>query len=139
MKMLGFDVGTKRIGVAVSDPGGTIAAAIGFIENNENMEEELKKHIDANKPEMFVVGNPINMNGTANTKSTFVGDFIEVLKRTSGEREIKLWDERLTTVMAEKALIKGNVRRKKRKQLIDKVAAVLILQNYLDYLKNMKR
>ncbi len=138
MRILGFDVGTKRIGVAVSDETKTIATGIKYIENNENVILEIEKYIKEYSPEKIVVGNPVNMDGTLNQKNQFVVEFIQKLKSIFDEKNIILWDERLSTMQAEKILIKGDVRRKDRKKLLDKVAAAIVLQNYLDYLKFKK-
>jgi putative Holliday junction resolvase len=135
VRILAFDAGTKRIGVAVSDPSLTFATGVGYVENNEKLPDELKKLMEEYKPEKIVIGKPLNMDGSKNQKSTFVEEFIEKLKPVSLETEIVMWDERLTSMQANKMLIAGNVRRDKRKELVDKVAAVLILQNYLDFLK----
>ncbi len=138
MRILGFDVGTKRIGVAVSDETKTIATGINYIENNENIIGELERYIKEYSPEIIVVGNPKNMDGTINSKNQFVGDFLEKLKNIFDESKIVLWDERLSSIQAERVLIKGDVRRKDRKKIMDKISAAIILQNYLDYLKLKK-
>ncbi len=138
MRILGFDVGTKRIGIAVSDETKTIATGIKYIENNESVILEVEKYIKEYSPETIIVGNPVNMDGTVNTQNQFVVEFIQKLKNIFNEKKIVLWDERLSTMQAEKILIKGDVRRKDRKKFLDKVAAAIVLQNYLDYLKFKK-
>jgi len=135
MRIMAFDVGSKRIGIAVSDESKTIATPLGYVENNESLIEKILSYINEYNPEKIVVGNPVNMDGSINQRNTFVLDFIEKLKIIQKEENIILWDERLSSVQAEKILIKGDVRRKERKKLIDKVAAAIVLQNYLDYLK----
>jgi len=135
MKILAFDAGTKRIGVAVSDETATIAVPVGYIANDGTLDDEISKLISENNPEKIVVGKPLSMSGKENTMTGFADMLHEKLKSLAGEREVVMWDERLTSVQAEKAMIKGGVRRKKRKQLVDKVAAAIILQSYLDYLK----
>ena len=136
MRLIGFDAGTKRIGIAVSDESLTIATGVGFIENNEGLPaklEELKEEYGTNHA---VVGKPLNMNGTENPKTTFATELVGKLE--SSGFEVKMWDERLTSVQAERILIKADVKRKKRKKKIDQVAAAIMLQNYLDYLKARK-
>ncbi len=136
---MAFDSGTKRIGVAASDETALIAAGIGFIEVNENTDNELKKIVEEKKPGRLVVGRPLNMNGTNNPKTAFANELAEKLKALFPEMEIVMWDERLTSVQANKMLISGGMRRDKRKETVDKVAAALILQNYLDFLKMRER
>lgn len=135
MRIMAFDVGSKRIGIAVSDETQTIATPLGYVENNESLIEKILNYINEYNPEKIVVGNPVNMNGSINQKNTFVLEFIEKLKKIQKEENIVLWDERLSSIQAEKILIKGDVSRKERKKLMDKVAAAIVLQNYLDYLK----
>lgn len=135
MRILGFDVGTKRIGVAISDETETIATGIKYIENDANVLTEVEKFIKEFSPHIIVVGNPINMDGTINANNKFIVEFLEQLKKIFDEKKIVLWDERLSTVQAEKILIKGEVRRKDRKKILDKISAAIVLQSYLDYLK----
>lgn len=135
MRILGFDVGTKRIGVAISDETETIATGIKYIENDANVLTEVEKFIKEFSPHTIVVGNPINMDGTINANNKFIAEFLKQLKKIFDEKKIVLWDERLSTVQAEKILIKGEVRRKDRKKILDKISAAIVLQSYLDYLK----
>ena len=139
MRIMAFDSGTKRIGVAASDETALIAAGIGYIEVNDNTDNELKKIVEEKKPGRLVVGRPLNMNGTDNPKTTFANELAERLKALFPEMEIVMWDERLTSMQANKMLISGGMRRDKRKETVDKVAAALILQNYLDFLKMRER
>ncbi len=134
-RILALDLGDKRIGVAVSDTTATIAQPIGFIErkNQQEVINSIKHYVNSYKIEKIVIGFPRSLNGSIGPRAQLVLEFSEKIK---GEvkKDIVLWDERFTTVVAEKTLIKGNVKRKKRKLLVDKVAATLILQSYLDYL-----
>ena len=133
--MLGLDVGDARTGVALSDALGIIASTLGNIENSdeEDLLVKLEKYITENDVGTVVVGLPKNMNGT-------VGERGEKAKRVAAEItgrygvKTVLWDERLTTVSAHRILSEGNVRGAKRKQKVDGLSAVLILQGYLDSL-----
>lgn len=133
--MLGLDVGDARTGVALSDALGIIATSLGNIENagEEDLLVKLEKYISENDIGTVVVGMPKNMNGT-------VGERGEKAKRVAAEISSRygvktvLWDERLTTVSAHRILSEGNVRGAKRKQKVDGLSAVLILQGYLDSL-----
>jgi putative Holliday junction resolvase len=135
MKVLGLDVGTKTIGVAVSDAFGWTAQGIETIKRNQDNPEEdflrIKKLIAENEVTKVVVGLPKNMNGTVGPSGESCQTFAkDIEERTS--LSVDLWDERLTTVAAERMLISADVSRKKRKKVIDKMAAVMILQGYLD-------
>ncbi|MFN7249182.1 MAG: Holliday junction resolvase RuvX [Anaerobacillus sp.] len=135
MRTLGLDVGTKTIGVAASDELGWTAQGVETIkrdsENPQSDWDKLSKLItdlDINK---VVVGLPKNMNGTIGPSGEACQQFAEEVKQRFALPVI-LWDERLTTVAAEKMLIAADMSRKKRKKVIDKMAAVMILQGYLD-------
>ncbi|AFK86982.1 MULTISPECIES: Holliday junction resolvase RuvX [Thermoanaerobacterium] len=135
MRTIGLDVGDKTIGIAVSDPSGLIAQGIKTIrrESLDNDIVEIKKIIDAFKVEEIVIGFPKNMNGTIGTQGQKVIDFVEHLKKEI-DLPIMLWDERLTTVEVNRMLVESaDMRRDKRKKVIDKLAATIILQGYLDY------
>lgn len=132
-RVLGLDVGEKTIGVAISDPLFITAQGLKTI-FREDIDEDLKelkflvKEYNICK---IVVGFPKNMNNTIGVQGEKVLDFVNKLKE-SLDIDVILEDERLTTVAAEKMLIEGDVTRKKRKKVIDKVAATYILQTYLD-------
>jgi putative Holliday junction resolvase len=131
---LGLDVGEVRIGVAVSDETGLIAQGLITVQRT-HWEKDLQAVLDVIEEygvNKIVVGNPINMNGTAGAQTEKVRDFIGRLS-TVTPVEIALWDERLSSFSAERVLIEGGMRRAKRKHVIDKLAAVIILQNYLDH------
>lgn len=135
MRILGIDVGDRTIGMAVSDPLGFTAQGVGTIRRkNENYDiEELKKICDEYKVETIVCGLPKNMNGTVGPQSEKVLNFCEVIKKNIS-LPIKMWDERLTTVAANRAMLEADLSRAKRKKIVDKVAATYILQGYLDSL-----
>ncbi|MEF9839524.1 MAG: Holliday junction resolvase RuvX [Lachnospiraceae bacterium] len=142
MRIMGLDYGSKTIGVAVSDPLGFTAQGVETIyrktENKLRQSlariEELIKEYEVDK---LVIGFPKHMNNTIGERAEKSLELKEMLERRTG-LEVIMWDERLTTVEAERTLIESNVRREDRKQYIDKVAAVIILQGYLD-LEYMKR
>lgn len=132
-RILGLDVGDKTIGVAVSDPLGLIAQGVTTIRRTsiKNDMEELKNIVNQYNVSKVVVGLPKNMNNTIGPQGQKVLNFVEKMEKVLNI-EIVLEDERLTTVSAERMLIDGDVRREKRKKVIDKVAATYILQTFLD-------
>lgn len=133
---MGLDVGSKTVGVAVSDPFGWTAQGVEIIKINEAVEEfgiervgELIKQYEVSK---IVIGLPKNMNNSIGPRAEASLAYGELIKKAFN-LPVEYQDERLTTVQAERMLIEeGNTSRKKRKKVIDKVAAVMILQNYLD-------
>jgi putative holliday junction resolvase len=135
MRTLGLDVGTKTIGVAASDELGWTAQGVETIkrdsENPQSDWDKLSKLITDLEINKVVVGLPKNMNGTIGPSGEACQQFAEEVKQRFALPVI-LWDERLTTVAAEKMLIAADMSRKKRKKVIDKMAAVMILQGYLD-------
>jgi putative Holliday junction resolvase len=139
LRTIGLDVGDKTIGVAISDPSGLIAQGIKTIKRS-NLDEdiqEINKIINSFKAEEIVVGFPKNMNGTIGPQGQKVINFVEILKKEI-DLPILLWDERLTTVEANRMLIEGaDMRRDKRKKVIDKLAATIILQGYLDHKRKL--
>ncbi|MBO8163894.1 MAG: Holliday junction resolvase RuvX [Brevibacillus sp.] len=133
MRILGLDVGERTIGVAVSDELGWTAQGVETIrrQSEEQDFQRLQSLIDHYRVSEIVVGLPKNMNGTVGPR----GESCQRFARRLAERvqlPVHLWDERLTTMAAEKMLVTADVSRKKRKQVIDKMAAVIILQGYLD-------
>ena len=140
MRLMGLDVGNKTIGVAVSDPLGFTAQGVETI-RRAGIERDLKRLqeiIEEYEVTEVVVGLPKNMNGTLGFQSEVVLEFNEAFKEKLGLPIIQ-WDERLTTVAAQRILIDADVSRAKRKQVIDKMAAVFILQGYLDSPRKNKR
>lgn len=135
-RILALDLGEKRIGLAVSDEKRIIAQPIGFIKRNKWQEDikAIKEYISSFSIAKVVIGLPKSLDGSIGPSGKIALEFARRLEEELDE-EIILWDERLTTAQAERVLIQGGVRRRKRKLAIDKLAAVLILQNYLDYLK----
>ncbi|MGB4613787.1 MAG: Holliday junction resolvase RuvX [Erysipelotrichaceae bacterium] len=134
-RILGLDLGSKTLGIAISDPLGIIARAVETIRFNEDdYEEALEKLlvvINNNNVNKIVLGLPKHMNGDIGIRGEISIEFKDMIEDATGI-EVVLIDERLTTVAAEKILIQGNVSRKNRKKVIDQMAAVNILQGYLD-------
>ena len=136
-RIMGLDVGDKTIGVAVSDLMGLTAQGVKTIKRvGKKIDiEALKEIIKERQVNKIVSGLPKNMNGTLGPQGEKVIKFCELLEEETGIK-IEYWDERLSTVAAERTLIQGNVRRENRKGVIDMVAAVIILQGYLDRQRN---
>ena len=136
MRILGIDYGDSRVGIAVSDELGFMAQGVGTIKNKgmANLINELSQIIAQYNPEKIVVGLPKNMDGSIGFRGEATYKFTEELKKIY-DKEIIFWDERLTTVGAERFLNETNTRGKKRKNVIDTVAACLILEGYLNSLK----
>ena len=134
LRILAFDVGEKRIGVAVSDPLGITAQGIETYHRTEDLEQDvahLIKLANGYKPVKIVFGLPRNMDGSYGFQAQITREFAEaVLAKWDGDHAFQ--DERLTTASARRVLIEADMSRDKRKQVIDKVAAVVILQGYLD-------
>ena len=136
MRVLGLDFGSKTCGVAISDPFGWTAQGVETIVRKEENKlrrtlariDELVKEYGV---ETIVLGLPLNMDDTMSPRAEATLLFKEQVERRSGV-PVVLWDERLTTVAAEDVLIESGVRREDRKKYVDKVAATLILQGYLD-------
>jgi putative Holliday junction resolvase len=141
-RILGLDVGTKTVGVAVSDPFGWTAQGLEIIQINEAKEEfglvrlgEILEEYDVKK---VVIGLPKNMDGSLGERAEASKDYGELVIETF-ELPVEYEDERLTTAQANRMMIEeGDVSRRKRKKVIDKLAAMMILQNYLDRQANLK-
>ncbi len=133
MRILALDHGTKRIGVAVSDETKTIAQPLEYIpaEPFGAFLERLKVLLRDKEVDLILIGQPRNMDGSYGPAAQKVETFVGVLK-TAITVPIKMWDERLTSKMANRILIQGNVRREQRKEKVDKMAAAILLQSYLD-------
>lgn len=135
-KIIGLDIGTVRIGIATSDLLGIIATSYE-VYKRRNMYLDvrymntLKEKLDA---DTFVIGLPLKLDGSEGDSVKMVKDFAQELSKVT-DAKIVFQDERLSTVSAERILIESNVRREKRKNVVDQVAATIILQNYLDKIK----
>ncbi|WJH32586.1 Holliday junction resolvase RuvX [Paenibacillus sp. CC-CFT747] len=134
MRIMGLDYGDKTIGVAVSDEMLWTAQGLEVIRRQKNEEQDmnrLKQIVKEYEVTEVVVGLPKNMNGSIGPRGEICMEFAERLREILS-LPVHLWDERLTTVSATRTLIEADVSRKKRKLVIDKMAAALILQNFLD-------
>jgi len=130
LRILAFDYGTRSIGVAVSDELGLTAQGVKVVTQSPRVWDEIAALYDLYEPERVVVGLPRNMDGSYGPSAEAARGFA----RTLTERfrcEVDFWDERLSTVGAQRVLLEADVSRKKRKKVIDKMAAVFILQGYL--------
>jgi len=133
VRILAIDHGTKRMGIAISDELQMIAQPVEFIpaEPFAEFPARLKELLREKEVELIVVGMPRNMDGSYGPAALKVQDFVAVL-RNAVTVPIRTWDERLTSVQANRFLLEGNVRREKRKEKVDKMAAAILLQSYLD-------
>ncbi len=133
MRIMGLDIGTKRIGVAVSDETGTLAQGKGVVQRTTDKEaiDQIKESITENKVGEVVIGLPLNMDGSKGERAEDSEGFARILRGETG-LPVKLWDERLSTKEVEAVLISADVSRSKRKKVTDKLAAQIILQSYLD-------
>lgn len=142
MRILGLDFGTKAVGVAVCDELMLTAQGVETIwrEKPTKLRKTLARIdelIEQYNVERIVLGYPKNMNNTEDVRCEQTNEFKEMLEKRTG-LEVILWDERLTTVAADKAMMEMGIRRENRKEHIDEIAAIFILQGYLDYLSNQK-
>ncbi len=137
MYLVGIDVGNRRIGIAISDAEKKIAFPAEVIEREKNSYglKKLKKIIGEKPVDAFVVGIPYRENGTIGQQGEKVLEYIESLKNYFHIKVIS-WDERYTTIIAEEVLLSDNIRREKRRQVVDKLAAQQILQSYLDHINS---
>jgi len=136
MRIIGIDYGEKRIGIAISDPLGITAQGLPTIERT-NIQEDMQKILNIIREKEvgeIVVGLPKHMNNSLGEKAQEVLAFVDLLKKHSN-LPVSVIDERLSTVRAQRAMLEGNLSRKKRKDRVDMIAAQLILQDYLDRIK----
>ncbi len=135
MRILGLDLGEKRIGLAISDPLGITAQGLETIQRTSKEEDikKIKEIIGIYKVEKIIVGLPINMDGTQGKQAERVKKFANLLKKQA-QIPIEFWDERLSTVESQKFFLQANIRWEKAKHSVDRVAAQIILQGYLDSL-----
>ena len=138
MRVIGLYYGSKTCGVAVSDETLLIATPLETIryDNKEELLNRLNEYMNKYKTNMIVLGNPINLDGSISTRSEETTIFKEELEKIGAL--VHLEDERLTTVIVNNMLIEGNIKRENRKKVVDKLAASLILQSYLDRSNNGK-
>ena len=142
MRILGLDYGSKTVGVAISDPLGITAQGVETIwRKQENHLRQtlarIEELISEYQVERIVLGYPKNMNNTIGERAQKSLEFKEMLERRTG-LPVVMWDERLTTVEADRTMMETGIRRENRKEYVDMIAAVFILQGYLDYLSHQK-
>ncbi|MBI2485421.1 MAG: Holliday junction resolvase RuvX [Deltaproteobacteria bacterium] len=140
MRILALDVGTKTIGIAVSDELGIAAHGVTTIRRTESKRdlEALRKIIDDYKPSDILVGVPYNSDGRVGKRGEEILKFGEEIKETFSI-SVEFWDESFSTVSAEKMLLEADLSRRKRKKIIDKMAAVFILEGYLESKRQMSQ
>ena len=138
MVYLGLDLGSKTLGLSISDRTSTIASSLEVIRFNNY--DELFNRLDAivytRNIDAFVLGNPLNLDGSISKRTELTLEFKKLLEEKYPTKEVIMQDERLSTVEAERMLISNDTKRKNRKKVIDKIAATIILQAYLDRSKN---
>lgn len=139
MRILCIDFGDKNIGVAVSDEEGIIAKGLGTIKMGENVVNKIKEIVEKYNVNKIVYGLPLRMDGSFSSQTEKTLAFISKLKEEIKNLEFIPWDERLTTSLAERFLLSADLSRKKRKKIIDKLSAQIILQNYLDLNRNRNK
>ena len=134
MRIMGLDLGTKTIGIAISDALLFTAQGVEVIRRTSEKADiaRIDELISQYEVHALVVGWPRHMNGSVGERAVVAEAFADLLRDTFPQCEVLLWDERLSTVAANRSLLEADVSRKKRKQVIDKMAAVYILQGYLD-------
>lgn len=140
MRIMGLDLGSKTVGVAVSDPLLITAQGLEIIRRKEENKlrqtlARIEELIQEYEVTQIVLGLPKNMNDTMGERAELSLEFQDKLARRTG-LPVTMWDERLTTVAADKAMMEAGIRREHRKDYVDKIAAVFILQGYLDYRAN---
>ncbi|MCI5613180.1 MAG: Holliday junction resolvase RuvX [Agathobacter sp.] len=142
MRILGLDYGTKTVGVAVSDPLLLTAQGVEIIRRKSAGKlrqtlARIEELVEQYEVETIVLGYPKNMNNTEGDRCEQTKELKEMLERRTG-LPVVLWDERLTTVAADQSMMEMGIRRENRKDYVDEIAAIFILQGYLDYLSNQK-
>ena len=140
MRILGLDFGSKPVGVAVSDELLITAQGVVLVRRKSPAKlrqtlARIEELISQYNVERIVLGYPKNMNNTEGERCEKTKEFKEMLERRTG-LEVVLWDERLTTVAADRSMMETGIRRENRKEFVDEIAAIFILQGYLDFLRN---
>ena len=140
MRILGLDFGSKTVGVAVSDELLITAQGVEIVRRKSPSKlrqtlARIEELIEQYWVEKIVLGYPKNMNNTEGERCEKTKEFKEMLERRTG-LEVVLWDERLTTVAADRSMMETGIRRENRKEYVDEIAAIFILQGYLDFLRN---
>lgn len=137
-RILAIDYGRKRVGIAVSDPGGIIATGLQTVPAHDIL-TFLKQYISQEKVDRFVVGHPKQMDNTDSESMVYIRPFLKALKQKFPEIPVVLYDERFTSVLAHKALLEGGAKKKTRqdKALVDTMSAVIILTSYMEQQRNL--
>lgn len=143
MRILGLDFGTKTVGVAVSDELLITAQGVEIVRRKAPTKlrqtlARIEELVNEYGVEKIVLGYPKNMNNTEGERCERTKEFQEMLEKRTG-LEVVLWDERLTTVSADNAMMEMGIRRENRKEYVDEIAAIFILQGYLDFLANQSK
>lgn len=138
MRIMGLDFGSKTVGVAVSDPLGLTAQGVEIIRRKSEKKlrqtlARIEELVDQYKVERIVLGLPKHMNNDIGERAEKSLEFQKMLEKRTG-LHVVMWDERLTTVEADRTMMETGIRRENRKEYVDMLAAVFILQGYLDYL-----
>ncbi|HUX58263.1 MAG TPA: Holliday junction resolvase RuvX [Bacteroidales bacterium] len=138
-RIIGIDYGTKRIGLAVTDPLGIFASPLNTVSPKE-FDNFIQKYLKTEKIDAFVIGYPVQMNNQPSETVNYINPFIKKLKKIFPEKDIHLVDERFTSQIALRTVIDGGVKKRDRqdKSLIDKISASIILQSFLDNRSNKK-
>lgn len=138
-RILAIDYGTKRTGIAVSDPLRIIANALETVPTATLM-EYLRKYFAANDVDIVVVGKPTQMNGAPSESFAHIEPFVKRLRKEFSQKQIVYHDERFTSVLAHRAMIEGGVKKMQRrdKAMVDRVSATIILQSYMESLSNIQ-
>ena len=138
-RIMAIDYGTKRVGIAVSDPLQIIATGLDTVPNGELM-SFLKNYTKQEVVKTFVVGEPLDMNDQPTATTELVYKFVEKLKQTFPDIPVELVDERMTSIEAKRIIVRSGIKKKKRreKERVDQVSAILILQDYMEGLRGGK-
>jgi putative Holliday junction resolvase len=131
--IIALDIGTVRIGVAASDPTGIFAQGVSVLRAGDGWMEDLSKILDERGAGKIVVGMPRRTDGSYGPEARHVEETARRIRAFFPQVDVVMWDERFTTVIANRALLEANVSRAGRKRAVDKVAAAVLLQNYLDF------
>lgn len=140
MIYLGLDYGSRTLGLSISDRTSTIATSLEVLRYNniEDLLIQLDSIVYTKKVDAFVIGNPLNLDGSASKRTEETLEFKKIIEDRY-KKEVFMQDERLSTVEAERMLISNDTKRKNRKKVIDKIAATIILQGFLDRSKRSER
>ena len=135
-RILAIDYGSKRVGLAVTDPLKIIASSLEAL-HSKDLIEFLKKYVQKEKVDIIVVGEPKTLMNVKSDSARFIDPFVKHLERTFPDVEVVRYDERFTSVIAQQAMLLGGMKKKDRKvkQNVDKISATIILQDYLEFIK----